>query len=151
MWGKQSSSCFFTAEILTTCPHKLKCWLWRIYFTYQILFAHVIIFLKLINQIISIFIAVQLIYNVSSIKQSDSVIQTYTYIHIYIFSFRFLSIIDYYMILNIVSCAIQSVLVYLVYIQQCVSVHPKLLIYPRHSSLATMFFSMSVSLFLFHK
>ena len=39
------------------------------------------------------------------------VIQLYIYIyiciHMYIFFFRFFSIIDYYKILNIVSCAVQ--------------------------------------------
>ena len=45
--------------------------------------------------------------------------------------FRFFSIIGFYKILNIVPCAIQQVLVvYLFYIQQCVYVNPKPLIYP---------------------
>ena len=55
-------------------------------------------------------------------------------------------------ILNIVPCAIQWDLVDLFYIQNCVSVNLKLLIYPfpRLSPLVTInLFSMSVSLFLF--
>ena len=52
-----------------------------------------------------------------------------TRFRIYIFFFRLLSIIGYHKILNIVPCAIQQVLVvYLFYIQQCVSLNPKLLI-----------------------
>ena len=52
-------------------------------------------------------------------------------LYIYIFFFRSFSIIGYYKILNIVPCAIQQVLVvYLFYVQQCVSVNPKLLNYP---------------------
>ena len=73
---------------------------------------------------------VELIYNVvlvSGVQQSDSVIHEC----IYIFFFRFFSIIGYYKILRTVPCALQQVLVvYLFYIQSCVSVNPKLLIYP---------------------
>ena len=69
-------------------------------------------------------IDVQLIY-ISGVQQSDS------YIYIYISFFRFFSIRGYYKIFNIVPCAIQQVLaVYLFYIQQCVYVNSKLLIYP---------------------
>ena len=53
----------------------------------------------------------------------SKVIQIYLYIsiylYLYLFFFRFFSIIGYYKILNIVSCAIQLVLVvYLFYIQK---------------------------------
>ena len=60
-------------------------------------------------------IGVELIYNVvlvSGVQQNDSVIHMYTYL----FFFRFFSIIGYYKILNVVPCALQSVLVvYLFY------------------------------------
>ena len=51
-------------------------------------------------------------------------------ISLHIFFFRFFSIKGYQKILNIVTCAIQQVLVDLFCIQQCVSINPKLLIYP---------------------
>ena len=55
----------------------------------------------------------QLIYNVSGLHKSDSVMHIYMYIH-----FHILSLIGYYKIFDIVSCAIQQVLtVYLFYIQ----------------------------------
>ena len=58
----------------------------------------------------------------------SKVIQLYVYI--YSFFFRFFSLIGNYRILSSVPCAIQLVLVsYLFYIQQCVYVHPNLLIY----------------------
>ena len=63
---------------------------------------------------------------VSAVQQSDSAIHTYISIF-----FRFFSLIGYYKILSIVPCAIQWVLVvYLFYIQYCVSINPKFLIYP---------------------
>ena len=69
------------------------------------------------------FIEVQFIYMVSDGQQSDSV--THTCI------FSFFSIISYYNLLHIFSYPIQQVLiVYLLYIQWCVSVNPKALIYP---------------------
>ena len=62
---------------------------------------------------------------------SDSVV--YIHIHKCIF-LRFFSIMGYSKLLNIlntVPCATQEILVaYLFYIQYCVSVNPKLLIYP---------------------
>ena len=78
----------------------------------------------------------------------SKVTQRYIYI-----LFLFFSIIVYYKILTMVPCAIQQLpLVYLFYIQWCVYVNPKLLIYP----FAPLFslgnislVSMSVSLFLF--
>ena len=61
---------------------------------------------------------------VSSVQHSDSI----THIHISIFFFRLFSIIGYYKILSRVPCAVQQgLVVYLVYIQSCVSVNPKLL------------------------
>ena len=69
------------------------------------------------------FIEVQLIYNVvltSNVQQKN----------IYISFFRLFSIIGYHKILSRVPCIIQQVLVvYLFYIQQCLYVNPKLLIY----------------------
>ena len=56
-------------------------------------------------------IEVRLIYSVSGVQQSDSVI--YIYMCVYVFLFRFFSITAYYKILNIVPCAIQLVLVVL--------------------------------------
>ena len=48
-----------------------------------------------------------------------------------VFFFRFFSIISSYKILNTGPCVIQQVLIiYLFYAQQCLSVNPKLLIYP---------------------
>ena len=68
-------------------------------------------------------IEVQLIYNVvlvSSVQQSDLVLSF----------FRFFSIIGYCKVLSIIPCALHQVFVgYLLYIQQCVCVNPKLLIY----------------------
>ena len=63
----------------------------------------------------------------------------YIYIQIYIF-FRFLSLIGYYKISSIVSCAIKQVLVgYLFYISQCIYVNPNHLIYnPRLYSFIQM-------------
>ena len=59
----------------------------------------------------------------------SKVIQLYMYT--YPFFFRFFSHLGYYRILSRVLCVIQQVLVdYLFYIQQCVYVNPKLLIYP---------------------
>ena len=69
-------------------------------------------------------VEVQLIYNVSGAQQSDSVVYVfyiyvytcthgfiyiymYIYAHTCIYFFRFFSIIGYYKMLNIVSCAIQ--------------------------------------------
>ena len=59
-----------------------------------------------------VFIEVELIYNIaliSGIQQHDSVIYIYIYIcvHIYTFFFVFFSIVVYFGILNMVSCAIQ--------------------------------------------
>ena len=54
---------------------------------------------------------------------------THTHTHTHTF-FRFFSIIGYYEILSIVPCAVQRFLVYLLYVQQCVSADPKLIIYP---------------------
>ena len=55
-------------------------------------------------------IEAQLICNVSSVQQSDSVTHTYLcqyiYQYIYINSFQNFSIIDYYKMLTMVSCAI---------------------------------------------
>ena len=102
-------------------------------------------------------IDIQLVYSVvlvPGVQQSDSVLHICVYIYRYIFFFRLLSIIGYYKILNIVPCAIQQALVvYLFYIQQCVSANPKLLIYPSPPfPLVTIsLFSMSVNLFLFCK
>ena len=80
-----------------------------------------------LNFSFSLFIIdVQLIYNivlVSSVQQSDSVT------HTYMFFFRFFSVIGYYKIWSIVSCAIRQVLVYVFYIQQCVHVNPQFLIH----------------------
>ena len=60
------------------------------------------------------------------------VIQLYIYIHP--FHFSFFSHIGYYRKLNRVPCALQWELVgYLFYIQQCVCINPKLLIYPSPS------------------
>ena len=77
-------------------------------------------------------IEVQLIYSVSGVQQNDSIlyIGVHIYMCIYIFFFRFFSIIGYYKVQNMVPCAIQQALViYLFYIQQCVSVNPKFPIY----------------------
>ena len=76
-------------------------------------------------------IQVQLIYDVLlfGLQQSDSHIYTHVHTHIYFFIFFF--IVVYYKILNMVTSAIQQILVvYLLYIQQFVSANPKLLIYP---------------------
>ena len=77
-------------------------------------------------------IEVLLIYNVvlvSGVQQSDSIIYIYRYR--YILFFIFFSIIGNYKIWNTVPCAIQQVLVvYLFYTLWCVSVNPKLLVYP---------------------
>ena len=68
-------------------------------------------------------------------------------IYIYYF-FSFSSIIGYYKILNIVPCAPCC----LFYRHKCVSVNPKLILYPTHSPLVTTnLFSTSVSPFLFCK
>ena len=56
------------------------------------------------------FIEVELIYNVSHVHQSDSVI------YIYILFFRFFAIIGYYKILNIVPCALPQVLLFIYFI-----------------------------------
>ena len=57
-------------------------------------------------------------------------IYIYTHTHTHTSLFRFFTIIGYYKILNIVPHAMQQVLVvYLLHIQQCVPVNPKLLIY----------------------
>ena len=86
-----------------------------------------------------------------SFKKNDSVI----HIHIYVFFFRFLSIIDYYMILNIFPCVIQypsclSTLCITVCI--CQSQTPNLsLPAPLFSLVTISLFSVSVSLFLFCK
>ena len=76
----------------------------------------------------------QLIYNIVLVSSVQKVIPfdiyIYTYVYIFFF-FIFFSIIGYYKILNIIPCGIQQLLaVYLFYIQQGVSVNPKLLIYP---------------------
>ena len=60
-----------------------------------------------------------MIYNVSGILQSDSIVCTY--ICIYIFFSRFFSILAYYKILNIIPCAMQSVLIGL-YTVMCILV-----------------------------
>ena len=122
---------------LQTCQTTIGIWTYR--------------FCNKIPQMYTFFlIEVQLIYNVvlvSGVQQSDSAI--------YIFFFRFFSLIDYYKILSIFPCATQQVLVgYLFYVQQCVCVNPKLLIYPAplptFSPLVTIsLFSMYVGLFLF--
>ena len=80
---------------------------------------------------------------VSSVQENDS-----SDMYMYIFFFRFFPILGCYKTLNVVSCAIQEVLVYLF----CVSVNPKLLIYAsiHPSLLAISLFSRSVSLFLFN-
>ena len=58
----------------------------------------------------------------------SKVIHTHTHIYIY---FRFFFCISYYTILSIVPWATQQDLTaYQFYIQKCVSVHPKLLVYP---------------------
>ena len=70
-------------------------------------------------------IGVQLIYK---LQMNSRVIQSYTYIDP--FFFRFFSHTGYYRILSRVPWAVQWVLVdYLLYIQSCVYVNPKLLIY----------------------
>ena len=64
------------------------------------------------------------------------------------------SVIVYYKILSLALCATQSILFYLyIYIWQCASVNPGLLVYPSsHSPLGTVsLFSVFVSLSLFCK
>ena len=78
------------------------------------------------------------------------------FLYTYTYSFSsFFSIIIYYKILNTVPCPIHQVLVpYLFYIQHCVSVNPKFLIYllPLLSPwVTTSLFPVSVNLFMFHK
>ena len=73
------------------------------------------------------FTEVYLIYNVSGILQSGSVIQTCVCVCIF---FRFFSIVGYHKMLTAVPCAVQVFVVYLFYTQQCVFANHKLLIYP---------------------
>ena len=70
-------------------------------------------------------------------------------IYIYVLFFRFFFIIGYHKMLSIVLCAMQQVLVYLFYIQQCVYVNPQILIYlPPHPHLVTVsFFFLCLGIF----
>ena len=113
-------------------------YLFKNFKAFRVLFYSIFFLLQIKKYKISLFSQffkseVQLIYNVvlvSSVQQNDSVIHIYVASQLARFFFRFFSIIGYYKILSIVSCAIQQVLyVYLFYIQQCVYVNPKLLIY----------------------
>ena len=82
----------------------------------------------LLIDLLLIFIGVQLIYTVVLVSGYSKVNQLYIYR--YPLFFRFFSSLSHYRVLSRVPCAIQKVISYLFYIQQCVYVNPNLPIYP---------------------
>ena len=93
-----------------------------------------------------------MIYNVvlaSGVHQRNSAVyMCIIYVNInYICIFRFFSIVVYYEILNIVSCAIQYALVVYFINSSVLSVNPKFILPPFSSLIAISLCSMSVSLY----